>query len=152
VAVDGGLVAVGLATDAFSCEDSVASEVASGVSVGSAVGVSPCVEAVKSASATVVACCSTASAGSMEGAASPPELHATLAITNIDNHKSNFSSLRNARGGLPNPPFSTGFDTPAGANRDLLNLNRFCVFMVTYLILCNERSLFLHYSALIQWS
>jgi uncharacterized protein with PIN domain len=31
-----------------------------------------------------------------------------------------FTSSQKARGGLPNPPPSAGFDNPAGANRDLL--------------------------------
>ncbi|MFQ6101831.1 MAG: hypothetical protein ACE5OS_11450 [Anaerolineae bacterium] len=35
----------------------------------------------------------------------------------------NFSTSRNARGGLPNPPLSAGFGNPAGAFRDLLNLS-----------------------------
>jgi uncharacterized protein (DUF433 family) len=34
----------------------------------------------------------------------------------------NISSSRNARGGLSNPPLSAGFGNPAGANRDLLNI------------------------------
>ncbi len=40
-------------------------------------------------------------------------------------HRSKFLPIlrsRNARGGLPNPPFSAGFGNPAGANRDLLIL------------------------------
>jgi NAD(P)-dependent dehydrogenase (short-subunit alcohol dehydrogenase family) len=57
--------------------------------------------------------------------------------------QSKFSSSRNARGGLPNPPLAAGFDNPAGANRDLLKFEHYPLSMWQKSLAVNVTGVFL---------